>query len=297
MSAAGWYPDPGGQPGMFRYWDGSAWSAVLSPSPQSPPPSSSVGSPGDPVEEPRTGLQPTAAPEESRRGGRGWVIAAAVIVVVLVVVVGFIVRGVTNQSSPAAGDRPTVEQPICPDLDLQPPTEEASRNGRVYGGLLSYPELPAPWSPPSQEVRIPFGFNAAKQDILVDGYDVNGQRQGWVASVMVGELRAGDGFFNPQDGSAIVATCIIGGFYGDAKVTRDDRVSKAVQVDGHNGWLLETNLSFRIPGLRTDGEWLAVLIVDTGDGRSSIFSASIPNVSPEWEAPARQAMADLRVGP
>ncbi|MCC6496489.1 MAG: DUF2510 domain-containing protein, partial [Propionibacteriaceae bacterium] len=22
MSSAGWYPDPGGQPGLFRYWTG-----------------------------------------------------------------------------------------------------------------------------------------------------------------------------------------------------------------------------------------------------------------------------------
>ncbi|MDO5681299.1 MAG: hypothetical protein Q4G46_00535, partial [Propionibacteriaceae bacterium] len=228
-----------------------------------------------------------------------WIIAAAAIVVVLVVVVGFIVRGISNtgglggENKPGSGDNKV----LCPPLDMQPPTEEATRNGRVHGGLLSYPQLPEPWSFPSQEVRIPFGFNAAKQDILVDSYPENGQTQGWVASVMVGELRAGDGFFNPRDGAGIVTTCIIGQFYGDAKVTRNDTVSKAMQVDGHDAWLIESDLSFKIPGLRTDREWLAVLIVDTGEGRSSIFSASIPNVSPEWEEPARQAMASLRVGP
>ena len=29
MSRAGWYPDPGGAPGMYRYWDGTAWSPTL----------------------------------------------------------------------------------------------------------------------------------------------------------------------------------------------------------------------------------------------------------------------------
>ncbi|HVK34735.1 MAG TPA: DUF2510 domain-containing protein, partial [Microlunatus sp.] len=39
MSAqAGWYPDPGGVANLYRYWDGSAWSAATSPNPQAPPP-------------------------------------------------------------------------------------------------------------------------------------------------------------------------------------------------------------------------------------------------------------------
>jgi len=294
VSKAGWYPDPGGQSGMFRYWDGSAWSAAVPPNPQAPPPAPTLA-PGQ--ADAGAATSPGSTPGPSR--GRGWLVAASVIVVVLVVVVGFIVRGITRGEVLGNGSNQGTrggDQVICPDLDLQPPTEIAARDGRVYGGLLSYPELPPPWSSPSQEVRIPFGFNAAKQDILVDGYEVNGLEQGWVASVMIGELRAGDGFFNPEDGAAIVTTCIIGGFYGDAKVTRKDTVNEAIKVDGHDAWLVETDLSFRIPGLRTDGEWLAVLIVDTGEGRSSIYSASIPNVSPEWEAPARQAMADLRVG-
>ncbi|MDE0776623.1 MAG: DUF2510 domain-containing protein, partial [Nocardioides sp.] len=30
MAAAGWYPDPSGQPGAFRYWDGDVWSEAHS---------------------------------------------------------------------------------------------------------------------------------------------------------------------------------------------------------------------------------------------------------------------------
>jgi hypothetical protein len=26
MAQPGWFPDPGGQPGMYRYWDGTAWT-------------------------------------------------------------------------------------------------------------------------------------------------------------------------------------------------------------------------------------------------------------------------------
>ena len=38
VSNAGWYPDPSGQPGQFRYWDGSGWSAEAAAHPSGPPP-------------------------------------------------------------------------------------------------------------------------------------------------------------------------------------------------------------------------------------------------------------------
>ncbi|MDO5501145.1 MAG: DUF2510 domain-containing protein [Propionibacteriaceae bacterium] len=290
MSAPGWYPDPGGQPGMFRYWDGQAWSAALSPNPQAAPPGSSMGPLGAADE-----VRPAVAGEPSRSGGKGGLLAAAAIVVVLVVVVGFIVRGVAGGlGNGREGTETGVggPRPVCPEFDTQPATETATRDGRVYGGKLSYPQLGAPWSEPSREVRVPYGRNAWTQSILVEEYTATSS---WVASVMVAELNAGDGFFTPQEGSEIVVTCIVGSFYGDAKVDRDDIVNQAMTVDGHDAWLVETNLSFKIPNLQTEGEWLAVLIVETGEGTASLYSASIPNTSPQWEAPARNAMADLRV--
>ncbi|HEY1446136.1 MAG TPA: CPBP family glutamic-type intramembrane protease [Acidimicrobiales bacterium] len=42
MPSAGWYPDPSGSPGVYRFWDGSAWTehtyVAASPSPPSPQP-------------------------------------------------------------------------------------------------------------------------------------------------------------------------------------------------------------------------------------------------------------------
>jgi Protein of unknown function (DUF2510) len=34
----GWYPDPAGAPGLYRWWDGSDWADVTSDSVQAPPP-------------------------------------------------------------------------------------------------------------------------------------------------------------------------------------------------------------------------------------------------------------------
>lgn len=36
MQPAGWFPDPSGAPGQFRFWDGSAWTESVSPDPNAP---------------------------------------------------------------------------------------------------------------------------------------------------------------------------------------------------------------------------------------------------------------------
>jgi len=43
VAKQGWYPDPGGEPGMYRYFDGAAWSEALSPTPLPGPPGQYAG--------------------------------------------------------------------------------------------------------------------------------------------------------------------------------------------------------------------------------------------------------------
>ena len=53
MPAAGWYPDPAGVPGRYRYWDGSQWSTVTTDDPRRPSPAESPASgptPSEPAE-------------------------------------------------------------------------------------------------------------------------------------------------------------------------------------------------------------------------------------------------------
>ena len=56
---------------------------------------------------------------------------------------------------------------------------------------------------------MPFGSDVQSQLVPVEtNYD--GQGSNWVASVLVGELQAGDGFFTPEQGAQIVVKCILG---------------------------------------------------------------------------------------
>jgi hypothetical protein len=186
-------------------------------------------------------------------------------------------------------------QDVCPATSTASPTAEPSHpaDGRVHGGPVSYPMLGSPWGPPQGENRVPFGSDVQSQLVPVEtNYDGSGSN--WVASVLVGELQAGDGFFTPEQGSQIVVKCILGKFYGDNPVKSNVKVNEKATIDGHDAWLVESHLTFDIAGLKTKGELLIVAIVSAGN-RSGLYYASIPDTTPELVQPARDALKNLQV--
>ncbi|MPM39036.1 hypothetical protein SDC9_85667 [bioreactor metagenome] len=280
----GWYPDPSGAPGRYRFWDGARWTTAVSRDPFSPPPGATP--PGGPT--------PSPGPTGSRPRAAGWWLAAAAIVVVMaLVVVGVVRLAGTLAPFTSAGGQATTQ--VCPPATGQTPTASAQpQDGRVHGGQLSFPQLAAPFGAVLPAPDVPFARDTHQQEVLVQP-DFDGRGSSWVATVMVGDLYAGDGFFSPQDGSRIVVDCVIGRFYGNAQVTRADVRNEATTIDGHDAWLVESKLSFDLRGLDTKGERLIVAIVSTGPSSSGIFYASIPDTTPTLLEPARQALAGLRV--
>jgi hypothetical protein len=329
---AGWYPDPGGGLGLFRYWDGKAWSAATSPNPSAPPPTQGLIGAGTPAQGGQAGHaaygqtgQPaygqTGQPAygqsgqspygqgygeayanyqeiEKKKSPIGWWIAGGALVIVIIVVAVLAIRAVTGGDTGTAGGGPLGQpsQDVCPPKDTASPDAPISRpaDGRVHGGPVSYPMLGAPWSPPGGEINpVPFGSDVQSQTV-VDQPNYDGQGHLWVASILVGELQAGDGFFTPEQGSQIVVKCILGAFYGDNPVKSNVKVSEKATIDGHEAWLVESHLTFDIAGLKAKGELLIVAIVSAGN-RSGLYYASIPDTTPALVQPARDALKNLQV--
>ena len=275
---------------MYRYWTGSSWSAAITNNPMQAPPQGGLGGP------PRPAGQPGWNPNQRRRSPIGWWLGIAAIVVVLGLIGYLAIRNLGGilGVTPSTGTNPT--QNVCPKQVTTTVTPSPPPNdGRVHGGALSYPQLGDPWSVPAPETRVPFGRDVLTQTVMVEP-NYKGDQNSWVASVLVGELVAGDGFFSPQQGSEIVVKCIMGVFYDDAEVVRDDKVNKGTTVGGKEAWLVETHLTFDIPNLKTKGELAIILIVATSDASSSIFYASIPDTAAQLVPDARKAMSGLRVG-
>ena len=325
MSAkAGWYPDPGGGQGLYRYWDGKAWSAATSPNPGAPPPNSGLGAVGQPTagspygqttqttQTMQPGLPGQGVPAgygqgnpsayanyqeiQRKKSPIGWWIGGIALVIVIVVIAVIAIRAVTSGTdiaTPPGGGGPA-SQDTCPPERSETPQPEADPNdGRVHGGPLSYPTLGAPWGPPEPDPRVPFGTDVLYQAVIVEP-NYAGDGNHWVASVLVAELQAGDGFFTPEQGSQIVVKCILGKFYGNAQVNSDVQKNEATTVDGREAWIVESQLSFDIPNLKTKGERLIVVIVSAG-ARSGLYYASIPDTRPELVKPARDLIGQLKV--
>lgn len=312
MSAqAGWYPDPGGVPNLYRYWDGRVWSAATSTNPQQQPPVQGLGHSAPPTGQggqtnPTPGgyaygyAQGQPGAYANYQAGRkkspiGWWIAAAALVVVVAVVGVVAVRAIVRSGGLPSGTTGQPSQDVCPRNTAAPDSARPDPNdGRVHGGPISYPRLGDPWSAPyGYENRVPFGVDVMKQDVM-DQVNYDGKKNSWVASVLVAELMAGDGFFTPEQGAKIVVRCVLGSFYADNPVESNVTVDKATKIDGHDAWLIESELSFDIPGLTAKGELLIVAVVSAG-ATAGLYYASIPNTQPELVKPARKALAELRV--
>jgi hypothetical protein len=291
MSApAGWYPDPAGAPGRYRFWDGRTWGATtVDGAPAGPPPASTGG--GQRVPQP-PGTPPVSAPPRRRLG---WWLVAGAAVMVLVVVGVLVVRSLGGALLGPNGPGGDPSPDPCASAQSSSSPAARSTDGRVRSGELSYPRLPAPFGPPEEDNRTPFGHDVQSQQAEVER-STDGQTI-WVAWALIARLLAGDGFYGPEQGAGVVADCVVALFYDDHEINRTDTRREAITVDGHEAYLIESHLTFDIPGIQAKGETMIVVVIDVGTtGEAGLFYGTIPDNAPQFLAPVRAALAGLQVG-
>ncbi|MFZ0530420.1 MAG: DUF2510 domain-containing protein [Propionicimonas sp.] len=290
MSTAGWYPDPGGQPGMYRYWTGTEWTSAVTPNPAAQLPPVAPGQPSG---------APTVNDPGRRRSAIGWWLGGLAALVAVGITIWFVAQSFGTGGGILPGADPTAPsgnstQLICPTGDATATeTPAAGESGWITGGRLAYPALSDPWIT-GYDNRVPYGSLATVQTV-VDQSDYDGQGNSWVASVLVSDLYVGDGFASTKQGAEIVLKCVLGTYYSDTVVTQKLVSSAQHDVDGHSGWLIETDLSFNIPGLEATSERVLLLVVQTGTDEYGLFYASVPNTLDELMPDARQALDGLKV--
>lgn len=297
----GWYPDPAGAPGRFRFWDGQRWGAETTdrpdagfpqpPGPSIPPPPGAPTQPRRPAGGGFAAGQATAVPPTRRWG---WWLAAGAVLVALTVTAVLVVRSVGG-AVPGPGPVEDPGQDSCPRVTAESPSTSPSTGDRVRSGLLSYPRLPTPFRAPIADDRTPFGHDVQSQQAFVER-SADGETE-WVAWALIARLFAGDGFYGPEQGAGVVADCVVDLFYDDHEIDRTDTRRSAITVDGHEAYLIESHLTFDIPGIQAKGETMIVVVVDVGQqGEAGLFYGTIPDNAPQFLPPVRAAMADLQVG-
>ena len=154
-----------------------------------------------------------------------------------------------SRAADAAAAEPVPTAPATLAPTPPPPT----RTGLVTVDSLSFPRLGDPWERPPTTTGCPSGRWRSMQSVLDQAnYDGEATTTGWPASWSATSTSATASPARSQ-GAEIVLKCVLGTYYADTVVTQNrGSAAQGHDVDGHDGWLIETQLSFSIPNLNGD---------------------------------------------
>lgn len=278
MAQSGWYPDPGGSPGRYRYWDGSNWSIETTDDPRTPPPSA-------------------AGAARPRRTGRGPLLIGVLVVLVIIAVISVMVvrshrsalvldpdppqstvSGWDDSSpfpSPSPSPSPSSDSPkprgrvACADGDpyaVQPHPSD----GRIHGGSLSIVQPGGDWQRDDDYAReMTWAYDVAGADEYVEPH--------WLAMVAVGSVHTDDGFRTPKQAADGLMQCIASSAYYEYFTGRKDDFAKPFSLDGRSGWAMRSQVRVDDPQVRAAGDVVEVIVLKTGTpGQLSFFAGFVP---------------------
>lgn len=267
MATAGWYPDPSGAPGQYRYWDGSDWSASTTTDPEH-------ASPPAPTPKPRRARQ-------ARNARIGWIIALVAAIVVLVLLVWALLRGGAgpNERDPAVEDwdssSPTVsawdekvtETPppsggsmrVCPTAGIHPATKQSG--DRLTAGSVSIQKVPG-WT--VLTMTLPWTYDLHTQvDYVYADY--------WMSNVGVASLANSDGFVDVRTSAWQNFSCFKTSGYYEGYIGDQTIKDEAVTIDGHPGWRVRADVYVDLPQLpQVRGDVVDIIVIDLGPDKDHL---------------------------
>ncbi len=288
MAMTGWYPDPGGMPGRYRYWDGSSWSAATTTDPADP--------------------APTQNPRRARRSRRHAGVTAlgvgTLVLVVVAVASVLIIRRAVEADAEGAGAAPTrvterddrgstagtaAAGTASQRCTQGHPDELAphSQDGRVHGGRLSM-TMVAGYSAPAPEYMLSW---------LDDTQSVSQTTEpGWQSLFAVGEVVRGAGFTSTRQTVHTSMTCAMANGWYLHPSSRTDIRDQAIDVDGRSGWILTAEIRDQNPRISVPGDQLTfVAVADGRTGTYSVWCGMVPLGDQQRIARDQQVLAGLRI--
>lgn len=300
MSTPGWYPDPSGAPGRFRYWDGRAWSQQTTD---------------------RPGGSPTGSQPPRRRRTLPLIIGAIALALVIGLVVVFVFRQLDPASRPITNDpvptssesgwddsspTATPSPSKTPSPTPSPSASESTRpltecplgepharadhpaDGRVYGGGLSFPRL-AGWEDDVQTSGVSWAYDVGSQSKRLEPR--------WFSLVAVGELRRSDGFTSPRQAAESVVQCVASSSFYSHFESATEHKAEAATIDGHAAWWIRTDIRIDDPDVEADGDTVDVIVVDTGNPETfGMFLGGVTIGDRDLLATLDSTVTGLRVG-
>ena len=268
----GWYPDPAGGQGRYRYWDGTAWTNNTTLDPRQPAP------------------RPQTRP---RSGGRGnpnwwWIIGSVALLALAALLIWVLMPGGrgpggfvpvpedTNSATPTIEgwdetSRPTPPPTTAADLVTCPYTLNQDQTGQENGGRLRGGGLVvdriAGWRDAEMYLQWVSDFNTQMDTV----------RPGWVSNIGVGQLNAEDGFLDPQTSARQSMECFASSGYYLNFTERIDLANEATTISGYPAWWIRSEVRIDSADMpEIEGDVVDIIVVDQGDPeRMGIFVSSV----------------------
>jgi hypothetical protein len=158
----------------------------------------------------------------------------------------------------------------------------------VYGGNLSFEEQPT-FEPAAVEPRFSFGYDVLQQTLPVS------QDPDWIAQLAVGQLRGKNGFAGDARTTAetLVHCLITGNMYSPYLPMRTDIRSESLSINGHSGWLIDSEITVDRPDLKVAGDHTIFIVVRDGEDWGFFFGA-VPIGNAQLDAVLASTIRGLR---
>jgi hypothetical protein len=279
----GWYPDPAGATGLFRWWDGSHWAEVTSDSVHAPPPI--------PVE-PELGQLGVASsrPASPLRVATALSLGFALFISASIGLGLAIWRDQSDTSAQRVAGG-SAGRPSAGGVSSEPVgyLEESTRTATIGAASLIMPSDPYVLSPDPMTIRGVLDVLFWASAPVHARYD--GQND-WSSVVLLGRVSesSSHGDLETEGRLALhrLSTAIFDRHPTQLKgLSWDER-----QVDGQPGMLFSAQVHYQVDRLPSRYDTVTALVVQLDDGSLIIAASSVPNDADS--AVARQARDALR---
>jgi len=265
MADGGWYPDPSGAAGRFRYWDGASWSDTTTTDPLHAKPPIGGG-----------GTQP------SKNGNNGWIVALVVLAVITAIVTVVVLCGTggstlsngatedTNSSTPTVSAWDETSTPTTPPPPINSggemvacPLTNATGNTPQVAGKLTADTLSVSlisgWTVDTMWLDSVYDTHAQVDDVY----------PGWMSNIAVGLLSQADGFVNISTSAQQMMQCFASSGYYDQFTGRKDLIAgEQIDISGHPAWHIQSEIF--VSGQKVPGDVTDIIVVDLGPDKDHL---------------------------
>ncbi|HET9871697.1 MAG TPA: DUF2510 domain-containing protein [Propionibacteriaceae bacterium] len=277
----GWYPDPAGAAGLYRWWDGQHWTLAMSEFARAPAP---LGHPSA-----TAAVSGSTVPELDGGDSDDWPRRRSPLRTAIAITLGFalfVSAGLglsvaiwndqpsadpTGEAAPLTGPSTARGSSLTssPSGDL----DHATRVATINQASIRLPDVPYEPYPNAMARSGTFDVMFVAEAMVHRRYD---GRQNWTATVALSALAPAIGANRDLEGTGRAAlSAFVAAFFSSAKVS--DLSSWQWSVDGHPGVMLTARASYSVKHLASSYDDITVAVVRLEDGTRIAAISSVPD--------------------